>query len=95
MTTTNRTPEMISFRLAAASTLGSRVALDMLEACPVDGTDADGSYLVQVADPLPGDWEALESKMGGLGGCSAEERAAFAESYRETIEDAIEESGRE
>lgn len=92
MTTTNRSAENTALRLAAADVLGQRCAIEMIEACPLDVTDASGAYLTNVADPLPGDYEALSAKLLDP---TDEERAAFVRGYREQIETQIRESGRD
>jgi hypothetical protein len=81
-----------AFRLAVASTLGSRCALDMIEACPLDSKSEDGAWLTNVSDPLLGDWEVLEGKILDP---TLDERNAFAASYKETVANAIKESGRD
>lgn len=81
-----------TLRFAAATTLGSKCAIDMVDACPLNRRDESGSWLTVVADPLPGDWEALASKL--LDPTEAE-REAFRVSYREQLETLIAESGRE
>ena len=77
-----------NFRRAVAMTLGSRCALDMLEACDVMAKDSSGEYLVHMTNPLPGDWEALE---GRLLDPTDDERAAFVDAYRDAIESALNE----
>lgn len=75
-------PDARATRRAYAYTFGGACAVRLSEVQDFGATDADGGALVNVANPLPGDFEALEGKLLDP---TPEERAAFVEGYRDQL----------
>lgn len=78
-------------RVALADKCGRECAAALLTVVSVDTVDDDGGYLVNEADPLPGDYERLRTEIERPDGF---EQHVFVMAYRETLATAIRESGR-
>lgn len=79
-------------RVALADQCGRECAAGLLSVVPINTVDDDDNWLVNEADPLPGDYELLRTRVERPDGF---EQHVFVMAYRETLATAIRESGRD